>query len=120
MAGRITVGSVEMEAPFAAVPAYLLLDDELSPGALKAYAALVWCVWERERRGMPGYEGQRKFAEEFGMSRRSVVRYFDELRERGYIETRPDPDPRQPDDIHLVEFSTIKERHLTDSQGQDR
>ena len=109
MAGRITVESAELEAPMAPLPYRLLLDKELSAGALKTYVGLVWCVWERERRGLPGYEGQRKFAEMFGMSPRSVTRYLNELRDRGYIETRSGDDITAADEIIILSLRPREE-----------
>lgn len=97
--GRIMLAEGE-QVPHAQLPAAVLRDTEVSVGARMMYAILVWIGWRQNWRAAAGYQGQAAVAEEFGISRRSVVTYLRELEERGWIESTR-VGLGQPDDIRV-------------------
>jgi len=85
--GYIFIESTESDQPYVQVPIRIIKDQRLSSGARMLYGILKWCGWRQQWRNEPGYQGQRLLADEFAVPVRSVKRYFEELRECGYLET---------------------------------
>lgn len=71
------------EDPFVRMPAVVALNTELSAGARLLFMALIWYRWQK----LP-YPGHAETANEWGMGKRSVVRYFRELQDAGLVECR--------------------------------
>lgn len=71
------------ERRFARIPESVLLDSELSPGDVKAYAVLSMHVYE----GNICCIGQRRIAEMAGVNRRTLRRQLTSLAKRGHIST---------------------------------
>ena len=66
---------------FIQLPTKILLDDRLSPGALKVYTALLWYNFKRQR-----YPGHAQASIDFGIPQRSLKRYFGELIALGHVQ----------------------------------
>lgn len=83
--GQIIVDNELLASGFVQVPVVVMRDPDLSAGAKLAYGALLWYHWRGK-----GYPGQDAMGEDFGMGRRSVIRYMGELETKGYVVvTRP-------------------------------
>ncbi len=78
--GIVIVEDGTLRHGFTQVPNIVLRLQELSPGAKLAYAALLACAWKDGR-----FPGQEQVAKDFGMGKRSLVRYLKELAEYGLI-----------------------------------
>ncbi|NPV45544.1 MAG: hypothetical protein HPY69_01195 [Armatimonadetes bacterium] len=78
--GIIIVEDGTLRYGFTQVPNIVLRLQELSPGAKLAYAALLACAWKDGK-----FPGQEQVARDFGMGKRSLIRYLKELAEHGLI-----------------------------------
>lgn len=78
---RIIVESEMLRAGFAALPYLVMKDKTLSMGARLTFAFLLMYSWQEGS----CFAGQEKMAEEMGISRAQVQRFFYELRDTGYI-----------------------------------
>jgi hypothetical protein len=78
--GIIIVEDGTLRYGFTQVPNIVLRLEELSPGAKLAYAALLACAWKDGK-----FPGQEQVARDFGMGKRSLIRYLKELAEIGLI-----------------------------------
>jgi len=66
---------------FTQVPNFILENDNLSVGAKLTYAMMLRYAWAKDH----CFPGQKTLATDAGMGVRSVVRYINELEERGFI-----------------------------------
>jgi hypothetical protein len=78
--GIVIVEDGTLRHGFTQVPNIVLRLQELSPGAKLAYAALLACAWKDGK-----FPGQEQVARDFGMGKRSLIRYLKELAEIGLI-----------------------------------
>ncbi len=78
---RIIVENEMLRAGFAAFPYLVMKDKTLSIGARMTYAFLLMYAWQDER----CFAGQKKMAEDMGVSTRQLRRYLTDLREAGYV-----------------------------------
>jgi len=78
--GIVIVEDGTLRHGFTQVPNIVLRLQELHPGAKLAYAALLACAWKDGK-----FPGQEQVARDFGMGKRSLVRYLKELAEIGLI-----------------------------------
>lgn len=85
--GYIFIESPQDREPYGQLPVPVMKDGRLSGGARFLYAVLWWCGWRQEWRDEPGYQGQEALGEEFEVPPRTIKRWFNELREAGWIET---------------------------------
>src|SRR5665213_811648 len=69
---------------FTMVPNYLLISDQISPGAKLAYAMLLKYVWEKDY----CFPGQETLAKEMGVTRQSVNTYLKELQQQKFIDIK--------------------------------
>ena len=66
---------------FTQVPNFILENDKLSTGAKLTYAMMLRYAWEKDQ----CFPGQKTLAQNAGMGQRSVVRYIQELEDKGFI-----------------------------------
>jgi hypothetical protein len=66
---------------FTQVPNHVLETDKLSPGAKLTFAMLLKYAWQNDY----CFPGQERLAKDMGGGVRSVVRYVQELENRGFI-----------------------------------
>jgi hypothetical protein len=69
---------------FTQVPNLLLKRADLSHGAKIAYALLLSYAWQQDR----CFPGQDKLASDMGVERKAVIRYLQELKNKGVIRVR--------------------------------
>lgn len=67
---------------FTQLPNYVLKDKKLSFGARLAYAVLLSYAWQENS----CFPGQDKMAVDLGITRRMVIRYLKELKDRRYVD----------------------------------
>ena len=67
---------------FTQIPNYVLRDKELSFGARLTYTLLLSYAWQEGS----CFPGQERIAQNLGISRQSVSRFLQQLREAGYID----------------------------------
>lgn len=79
---RVVIQSEIMRSGFAAFPYLVMRDKALSIGARMTYAFLLMYAWQEGS----CFAGQKKLAEELGVSERQLQRYLYELRDTHYIE----------------------------------
>lgn len=79
--------------PFGQVPAALIMDTELTPGA-RLLCAYLWTYANPQTDGFV-WPSQGRMKKHLGVSRRSILRWLDELQARGWItrQKRLDLDP---------------------------
>jgi hypothetical protein len=78
---RVVIQSEMLRAGFAAMPYLVMRDKALSIGARMTYAFLLMYAWQEGS----CFAGQKKLAEEMGVSERQMQRYIYELRDTNYI-----------------------------------
>ena len=78
---HIIVENEMMRAGFAALPYLVMRDKKLSMGARLTYAFLLMYAWQEGS----CFAGQKKMAEDMGISERQLQRYLYELRDTSYI-----------------------------------
>lgn len=78
----IVVLNQALKRGFTQLPNYVLRDKDLSFGARLAFAVLLSYAWQQDS----CFPGQGKMAEDLGTHERSVRRYLQELKDRGYID----------------------------------
>ena len=78
--GEIVFEDNILDAGFVQIPALVVFDGELSPGAKTTYAALLWYGWKFRE-----FPGQTAMAEDIGATDRTVRRHLTELEEKDYI-----------------------------------
>jgi biotin operon repressor len=79
---RVVIQSEMLRSGFAAMPYLVMRDKTLSIGARMTYAFLLMYAWQEGS----CFAGQKKLAEELGVSERQLQRYIYELRDTNYIE----------------------------------
>jgi len=79
---RVVIQSEMLRSGFAAFPYLVMRDKTLSIGARMTYAFLLMYAWQEGS----CFAGQKKLAEELGVSERQLQRYVYELRDTKYIE----------------------------------
>ncbi|MBZ0283153.1 MAG: helix-turn-helix domain-containing protein [Anaerolineae bacterium] len=78
---RVIIQSEMLRSGFAALPYLVMRDKSLSLGARMTYAFLLMYAWQEGS----CFAGQKKLAEEMGVSERQLQRYIYELRDTNYI-----------------------------------
>ena len=78
---RIIFENEMMQAGFSALPYLVMKAKSLSVGARLTYAFLLMYAWQEGS----CFAGQKKMAEDMGVSERHLRRFLSELRETGYI-----------------------------------
>lgn len=76
----ITCDGEILSGGFIQLPTKILLDDRLSPGAMKAYTILLWYNFKHHR-----YPGHGQASADFGIPERSLKRYLGELIAIGHV-----------------------------------
>lgn len=66
---------------FTQVPNHMLRSDAISPGAKLAYTMLLSYAWQNDF----CFPGQDRLAKDMGSGLRSVVRYIQELEQKGFV-----------------------------------
>lgn len=79
---RVVIQNEIMRSGFAAMPYLVMRDKHLSIGARMTYAFLLMYAWQAGS----CFAGQKKLADELGVSERQLQRYIYELRDTNYIE----------------------------------
>src|SRR5688572_17881678 len=79
---RVIIQSEMLRSGFAALPYLVMRDKNLSIGARMTYAFLLMYAWQEGS----CFAGQKKLAEEMGVSERHLRRFLTELKEANYIE----------------------------------
>ena len=79
---RVIIQSELLRSGFAALPYLVMRDKSLSIGARMTYAFLLMYAWQEGS----CFAGQKKLAEEMGVSERQLQRYIYELRDTHYIQ----------------------------------
>jgi len=79
---RVVIQNEMLRSGFAAMPYLVMRDKNLSIGARMTYAFLLMYAWQEGS----CFAGQKKLAEEMGVSERQLQRYVYELRDTKYIE----------------------------------
>ncbi|MGE5193853.1 MAG: helix-turn-helix domain-containing protein [Deltaproteobacteria bacterium] len=80
----IVVEDDSLREGFTQVPNLLLKRADLSHGAKIAYALLLSYAWQQDR----CFPGQDKLAADMGVERKAVIRYLQELKNKGVIRVR--------------------------------
>jgi hypothetical protein len=123
--GIIIVEDGTLRYGFTQVPNIVLRIPELSPGAKLAYAALLACAWKDGR-----FPGQEQVARDYGMGKRSLIRYLKELAETGliiverpgrgmpnrYILPRLSPDADEKCQIGISRSANMADAEMPDGQ----
>lgn len=78
---RVLIQSDMLRSGFAAFPYLVMRDKTLSLGARMTYAFLLMYAWQEGS----CFAGQKKLAEELGVSERHLRRFLTELKEANYI-----------------------------------
>jgi hypothetical protein len=78
---RVVIQNELLRAGFAAFPYLVLKDKHLSLGARLTYGFLLMYAWQEGS----CFAGQKKMADDMGISDRQLQRYLYELRDAGYI-----------------------------------
>ncbi len=78
---QVIIENQMLRAGFAALPYIVLRDIKLSTGARLAFAVLLSYAWQDES----CFAGQRKMAQDMGVSDRQLRRYLEDLEQAGYI-----------------------------------
>jgi hypothetical protein len=78
---RVVVQNEILRSGFAAFPYLVMEDKKLSVGARLTYAFLLKYAWQEDS----CFAGQKRMAEEMGVSERQLQRYLYELRDKHYI-----------------------------------
>lgn len=78
--GEIVFEDNILDAGFVQIPALVVFDPELSPGAKMTYAALLWYGWKFRE-----FPGQTVMAQDIGATDRTIRRHLNELEKQEYI-----------------------------------
>ena len=78
----IIIENKALRQGFTQIPNYVLRDKRLSFGARLTYSLLLSYAWQEGS----CFPGQERIAQELGVSRQSVSRFLQELREAPYID----------------------------------
>jgi DNA-binding transcriptional MocR family regulator len=78
----VVVLNAALKRGFTQLPNYVLKDTSLSMGARLSYAILLSYAWQEKS----CFPGQKRMADELGVSVRTVREYLRELKSTGYID----------------------------------
>lgn len=101
---------------FTQLPNYVLKDKKLSFGARLTFAVLLSYAWQDES----CFPGQDRMAVDLSTSERSIRRFLQELKDRGFIEWKQQG-LNKPNIYYILDYQPLKiEAERTQVSGQGR
>ena len=111
---------VEAVQPFGQVPAALIMDGELTAGA-RILCAYLWTYANPHTKGFV-WPSQARMVTDLGVTRRSILRWIDELVKRGWLtrQKRIDTDPEWKGNPVACIYQLMQSCHRDTSVTHDR